>query len=119
WLTLIVGSALTIFHLYTGYRGAYPSLIQGPLHLGTALALVYLFYPIKRSLANKNGVPWYDALLALMAMGSNLYIVFNYKRIISDAVVFGFTTLDIIVATAGIVLLLEATRRVVGLPIVI
>ena len=119
WVTLIVGGLLTIFQLYTAFRGAYVSLIQGAIHLGTALFLVFLLYPVKSSLTNKRGVPWYDAILALIALFANYYIVFNYERLINEAIIFGFTYLDQFVATAGVLLLLEATRRVVGLPIVV
>jgi TRAP transporter 4TM/12TM fusion protein len=119
WLTLIIGGALTIFQLYTALRGSYVSMIQGAIHLGAALSLVYLLYPIKSSMTKRKGVPWYDALLALCSLFANYYIIFNYERLINDAIIFGFTLTDQIVATAGIILLLEATRRVVGLPIVI
>ncbi|WP_188456099.1 TRAP transporter permease [Virgibacillus oceani] len=119
WVTLILGGALTIFQLYTAYKGAYVSLIQGAIHLGAALCLVYLFYPIKSSMVKKRGVPWYDALLAFAALFTNFYIIYSYDRLINEAIIFGFTAFDQIVATAGILLLLEATRRVVGLPIVI
>ncbi|WLR47493.1 TRAP transporter permease [Halobacillus litoralis] len=119
WVTLILGSALTIFQLYTAYRGAYVSLIQGAIHLGAALCLVYLLYPIKSSLTGKRGIPWYDLIFAAIALYANFYIIQNYDRLINDAIIFGFTYMDQFVATAGILLLLEATRRVVGLPIVI
>ncbi|WP_079529118.1 TRAP transporter permease [Halobacillus hunanensis] len=119
WITLILGGALTIFQLYTAFRGAYVSMIQGAIHLGAALCLVYLLYPIKSSMTKNRGVPWYDALLAIAALFTNYYIIYNYERLINEAIIFGFTYLDQIVATAGIILLLEATRRVVGLPIVI
>ncbi|UOR14048.1 TRAP transporter permease [Halobacillus amylolyticus] len=119
WVTLILGGALTIFQLYTAFRGSYVSLVQGALHLGAGLCLVYLLYPFKSSLTKKRGVPWYDALLAIAALFSNYYIIYNYERLINEAIIFGFTYMDQIVATAGILLLLEATRRVVGLPIVI
>lgn len=119
WVTLIIGGALTIFQLYTALRGSYVSLIQGAIHLGAGLSLVYLLYPIKSTMTKRKGVPWYDALLAIGAMFTNYYIIFNYERLINDAIIFGFTTTDQIVATAGIFLLLEATRRVVGLPIVV
>ncbi|ASN07475.1 TRAP transporter permease [Virgibacillus necropolis] len=119
WITLIVGGALTIFQLYTAFYGSYVSLIQGAIHLGAGLSLVYLLYPIKSSMTKRRGVPWYDALLALAALFTNYYIIFNYERLINDAIIFGFTVTDQFVATAGIILLLEATRRVVGLPIVI
>jgi len=119
WLTLAIGAALTIFQLYTAYYGAKVSMIQGAIHLGAALSLVYLLYPIKPAMAKNKGVPWYDALLALIALFTNFYIVYNYDHLINEAIVFGFTAFDQIVATAGILLLLEATRRVVGIPIVI
>lgn len=119
WVTLVVGGLLTLFHLYTGYVGAYPSLIQGTIHLGTALFLSFLFYPLKPSMSRKTGVPWYDALFSLLGLISNFYIIIEYERLTTEATVFGFSTLDMIVATLGIVLLLEATRRVVGLPIVL
>ncbi|UOQ95622.1 TRAP transporter permease [Halobacillus shinanisalinarum] len=119
WVTLILGGALTIFQLYTAFRGAYVSLIQGAIHLGAALCLVYLLYPIKSSMTKNRGVPWYDALLAIAALFANYYIIYNYNRLINEAIIFGFTYMDQIVATAGVLLLLEATRRVVGLPIVI
>ncbi|MFB4168066.1 TRAP transporter permease [Virgibacillus sp. JSM 102003] len=119
WVTLIIGAALTIFQLYTAFYGSKVSLIQGAIHLGAGLSLVYLLYPIKPSMTKRRGVPWYDALLAIAALLSNYYIIYNYDHLINEAIIFGFTAVDQIVATAGIILLLEATRRVVGLPIVI
>ncbi|MEW9675137.1 TRAP transporter permease [Lentibacillus sp. L22] len=119
WITLIIGGALTIFQLYTAFYGSKVSLIQGAIHLGAGLSLVYLLYPFKKSMTKRQGVPWYDALLALASLFANFYILFNYERLINEAIIFGFTAFDQIVATAGVLLLLEATRRVVGLPIVI
>ncbi|MBO8156516.1 MAG: TRAP transporter permease [Bacillaceae bacterium] len=119
WVIIVIGVALTFFHLFTAYRGVYPSQIQGPIHLGTALALIFLIYPAKKEWVHRPGVPWYDVALAILGVFTNYYIVFNYERIITKAIILGFNTMDIIVATIGIILLLEATRRAVGLPIVI
>lgn len=120
WVTLAIGAALTIFQIYTAFRGPYVSLKQGPIHLGTALGLIFLLYPAKKEWADqRQGVPFYDAILAVAAMGANYYIVYKYEYLITQALVFGFSTLDVLVASVGIVLVLEATRRCVGLPIVI
>ncbi len=119
WVVTIVGAALTIFHLFTAYKGVYPSLIQGPIHLGTGLALIFILYPARKHWTSKRGVAWYDVILALLALFTNYYIVFNYERLINGAIIFGYSPFDIAVATTGIVLLLEGTRRAVGLPIVI
>ncbi|WLR50254.1 TRAP transporter permease [Bacillus tianshenii] len=119
WIVVIVGVALTIFHLFTAFRGVYPSQIQGPIHLGTGLALIYILYPAKAEWARRPGVPFYDIILAIAALATNYYIVFNYERIVNKAIILGYNDVDMFVATAGIILLLEATRRAVGLPIVI
>lgn len=119
WMVTIVGVSLTIFQLFTAYNGVYPSLIQGPIHLGTGLALIFILYPAKKEWIYKKGVAWYDVLLSFIAAFTNYYIVFNYERIVTKAIIVGFNNTDIIVATLGILLVLEATRRAVGLPIVI
>lgn len=120
WIILIIALGLTLFHLYTGYRGAFEARIQGPIHLGTALALIFLLYPAKKGLQRKQrGIPWYDAVLALVSLGAGYYNVIFYEELVTEKIIFGYSTPDIIVATLGVLLVLEATRRCVGLPIVI
>ncbi|MBB5174347.1 TRAP transporter permease [Texcoconibacillus texcoconensis] len=119
WVITFIAISLTVFHLYRAYHGPLVYLMQGAVHLGTAMGLIFLLYPIKKSLVHKHGVPWYDVFLAFLAMGSGYYILFRYDWITGGARVLGFETIDIVVATLGIILLLEATRRAVGLPIVI
>lgn len=119
WAVTVLGAALTLFQLYTAWRGPYVALIQGPLHLGTALGIVFLLYPPRRGRAGRDGVPWYDALLALAAVVANYYVVVNYERLVTQSLVFGFTPADVAVGVLGLALVLEATRRCVGLPIVV
>ncbi|MDN5686284.1 MAG: TRAP transporter permease [Brachybacterium sp.] len=121
WVVGGLSVALTIFHLYTGLFGSRPSLIQGAIHLGGATSIIFLLYPASKRLSPaRRGVPWYDLLLSLVALGSNLFIVVQYDHLSSNIVqIMGFRDLDYVVATIGIVLVLEATRRCVGLPIVL
>ncbi|WP_090397044.1 TRAP transporter permease [Natribacillus halophilus] len=119
WVIAILGISLTSFHLYTGLTGSYGALIQGAIHLGSALSMIYILYPANRQAKRKPGVPWYDALLSIIALFSYLYVVWNYDRLVSDALIFGFEPLDMVISLLAIVLLLEATRRAVGMPIVI
>lgn len=119
WVVTFMGVSLTIFHLYTGYYGAYQSQIQGAIHLGTALGLIFLLYPIKKGLQRKQtGVPWYDVLLAFTALFACYYNIYHYQGLLQRTV-FGYEPFDYVVATIGVLLVLEATRRCVGLPIVI
>ena len=120
WIVGGLSIALTLFHLYTGVFGSRPSLIQGAIHLGGATSIIFLLYPINKRVSLTNGVPWYDAVLAVLSLGANLYIVVEYRHLTSNLVqIMGFREIDYIVAALGILLVLEATRRCVGLPIVI
>jgi TRAP transporter 4TM/12TM fusion protein len=120
WIVGGLSIALTLFHLYTGILGSRPSLIQGAIHLGGATSIIFLLYPASKRLSLTDGVPWYDAVLALLGLGAHLYIVVEYSHLTSNLVqIMGFRDIDYIVAALGILLVLEATRRCVGLPIVI
>lgn len=121
WVVGGLSVALTLFHLYTGVFGSRPSLIQGAIHLGGATSVIFLLYPASKRLSRPwGGVPWYDVLLSLAGLGANLFIVAQYDHLSSNMVqIMGFRDIDYVIATLGIALTLEATRRCVGLPIVL
>ena len=87
------------------------------LHLGIALLLGYLCYPAMRTKYQRATVPWFDWLLALAATAAGMYFLFFYADLATRP---GKPILqDIVVASIGLVLLLEATRRAVGLPMMV
>ncbi|MDD2966179.1 MAG: TRAP transporter permease [Desulfovibrionaceae bacterium] len=119
WFNLFVRFlciAFSAFHLYTAAFGAFPPQIQRAVHLGFVLTLVYLLYPARAEGKNK-GLPWYDLLLAVAGAAVCAYIVWQYDFIVLDAG--PATDMDFYFGCAAIVLVLEATRRIVGLPITI
>ncbi len=119
WVVTFLGVALTVFHLYTGYFGTLPSQKQGAVHLGTALGIIFLLYPAKKEWRNiQKKVPWYDITLAFTAMYVTYHKIFFYDSILQSRVS-GYSPIDILISLLGIALVLEATRRTVGLPIVI
>src|SRR5699024_2262961 len=119
WVVTFLGVALTIFHLYSGYFGTLPSQKQGAVHLGTALGLIFLLYPAKKGWQNKQKtVPWYDVILAFSAMYVTYHKIIFFDSIIQSRIS-GYGAIDTIISIAAILLLLEATRRTVGIPIVI
>ncbi|WP_096435785.1 TRAP transporter permease [Alteribacter populi] len=121
WIIAFMAISLTIFHLYRAYpaNGPLVFLMQGAVHLGTAMGLIFLLYPATKKGIKRKGIPFYDVILAFLAMGSSYYILFRYDWLTGGARILGFSTLDIIVASIGIILLLEASRRAVGIPIVV
>ncbi len=85
------------------------------LHLGVALLLGFLCYPMLRR--QRDRVPVFDSVLAGAGVLAGGYFLFFYAELATRP---GRPILqDIVVATAGLVLLLEATRRAVGLPMTI
>lgn len=104
------------FHLYTAAAGLYPPQIQRSIHLAFVLVLIYLLYPARAS-DNKHKLYWHDVLLSVAGATVCLYIVFNYQEIVLDAG--PATQWDFVFGCAAILLVLEATRRIVGLPITI
>lgn len=128
WLIFILALGLTGFQLYTAFAGSRPTLIQGAVHVGGAFGLIFLLYPLHRSLSLREDTKRslyfasliVDTILAFMAMGCSAYMVFNYDYLTGVQVqLFGYSQLDTIVALVGILLILEGTRRCVGLPIVV
>ncbi|MGJ9373378.1 TRAP transporter permease [Nesterenkonia sp. CF4.4] len=135
WIVGGISVAFTLYHLYYALERPFTSWIHGAIHLGGATSLVFLLYPASKRLLNAEpsgvlwkdlllgrgrGIAWYDVLLAAAGIAVNLYIVFRYEYLVGNAVqILGFSNLDYTVAVAGTLLVLEATRRCVGLPIVI
>ncbi len=119
WVVTFLGVALTLFHLYTGYFGTLPTQKQGAIHLGTALGIIFLLFPAKKGLHKKQKkIPWYDVVLAFTAMFVTYYKVIFFEQVLHGRIS-GYSTIEIIVAAIGVLLVLEATRRTVGVPIVI
>jgi len=117
-LSLVIGAILISFALFQIYTSIWtiPAQMLRSIHLAFALSLVFLLYPAGKHM-RKDRVEWYDYVLAIVAAAVILYIPFNYEYIIKA--VGNYTTFDIIIGVVGILLLFEACRRVVGMPILI
>ncbi len=115
--------AMGIFHIYTAVFGSYEAYLQRAIHLTWVLPMCYIFYPFraqKKDEPAETSVPWHDWILAVLSLLPGLYIIFNYDAIMMRMQgVDEVTTIQLILGTLLILLLLEGTKRIVGLPIVI
>ena len=111
-LVFCLAVAWSVFQLYTGLFGTFPSTLQRAPHLAAALTLVYLLYPAKRgkSVEFTKHIPWYDYILAAASVFVGSYHIIFYDALLLRAG--SFTQLDVIVSVIAILLLLEAARRV-------
>jgi TRAP transporter 4TM/12TM fusion protein len=118
WIAFLGLLAFSLFHLYTGIFGVLTAQLQRSIHLGFALALIFLLFPARRKNRGKeHRVAWYDLILAIFSV-----IVGIYWPLMMDDLVLragNVTNLDFYVGLVAILLVLEATRRAVGLPITI
>ncbi len=86
------------------------------LHLGIALFCAYLAYPFVKS-SPRDRIPAQDWIFAVVAAFCGAYLFFFYRELATRP---GQpTTVDFVSAVVGMLLLLEATRRVVGPPLAI
>ncbi len=106
----------SLFQLYTAVFGVFDAMIQRSIHLAFGLSLIYLLYPTSKKWSREKVHPL-DALLSVLGAAAPLYIVGFYKTLVNRAGT--ATPLDIAVGILGILLVLEAARRVVGVPIVV
>ncbi len=85
--------------------------------LGLIILMGFLVYPAKKGETRENYMPWYDILMMIAGMFSYFYFTFNAQSIIQQGT--RFEPYQIVIGIVGIVILLEVTRRCVGLPILI
>lgn len=133
-LKLIGGVAIawTLFQLW--YASPFPFIfnfgqfIDVParaIHLAFAFTLCFLLYPSIKSKRNQK-IQLIDFVFVFLGLVTTLYLVIGYEGLVhrqglmSTVTILSFTIpYEIIIGSTGIILLLEATRRVVGLPLVI
>ena len=105
----------SIFQLYTATFGVLDAQLQRAVHLGFGLALVYLLYPTRKSWSRTKVHPL-DVVLAILGAAAPAYILIEYQQLVLRSGLVSDT--DLAVGLVGILLVVEATRRVVGLPMV-
>ena len=102
--------------------GMFKGLPARAIHLGFALTLAFLIYPFFRG----KKISFFDIVISITAAFCCLYIYFFYDQLIArggvllkvDIASFSIP-LEIIIGSTGILILLEATRRAIGTPLVI
>jgi TRAP transporter 4TM/12TM fusion protein len=102
--------------------GMFKGLPARAIHLGFALTLTFLIFPVARG----KKILIYDVIISVVAAFCCLYIYIFYDDLVNRGgillvkEIFGFKIpIEIIIGTIGILILLEATRRTIGLPLVI
>jgi TRAP transporter 4TM/12TM fusion protein len=114
WLINAVAVAMSLYHMYVAAFGPPEAIIFRGTHLLFALTLVFLLYPIKP----RGAAGWRAADLLLLALGYGfvMHIFTNYEYFTNRIIyIDDLTTADKFYAVIAVAIVLEATRRVIGL----
>jgi len=113
---LIIGClaiVASIFHLWVSGIGLMMAIKRNAVHLSFILSLAFLIYPArKKNRGTQTGPTGIDIALAIAGLMTGLYIFFFWDQLAER----GFVIIkrDLVFALLTLVLVLEATRRVVG-----
>ena len=95
------------------------------IHLAFGMSICFLAYPILKS-KRESSISLLDFIFAFISVITTFYIVIDYEGLIYRQGIlakfdfFGFSfPYELILGSLGILLLLEATRRAIGIPLVI
>ena len=112
-LTRCLAIATSIYIIWSVF--SHPqALMQRSISLGLVMALAFLMYSTPGSAADRR-IPWYDWILACLALSVSIYLNLNLERLISRSYFFDpVTPWDMIFGSLLLVLLIECTRRVIG-----
>ena len=132
-LKLVAGIAIcwTLFQLWYASPlpfilnfGIFIDLPARAIHLAFALVLCFLIYPSNKSKTDQP-IKIYDYIFIGLSILATFYIVIDYEGlvnrqgILANINLFGYEIpYEVILGTTGMILLLEATRRAIGLPLV-
>ncbi|MEF8800281.1 MAG: TRAP transporter fused permease subunit [Halolamina sp.] len=109
----LVAIVTSLFHLYTGAFGIFGSIAQRSAHVYLLAALTFAVVPFmgRRELRYRA----VDLILILLSFSGMAYIILNYDRLLNKtAYVTPPATLDFVFTVISVILVIEATRRVVG-----
>ncbi|MDU0338345.1 TRAP transporter permease [Bosea rubneri] len=121
---LLIGAlllALSAFHYYTAGFGLLRETTHRGIHLAFVLGLIFLVFSGRKSDAGTiyastalrpGGVPLHDWVFAIAVAVSSLYVPYIFEDLVFR--VGNPSTLDVIMGSITIVLMIEATRRAIG-----
>ena len=112
WLGVVVA----LYHFITSYVGTPTILKHRSLHVAMMLFMSFLLYPASNK-ASRKKIAWYDLAFAIISIAVAVYVWVDYENLINRM---GMpNTLDIIMGTALIFLVMEASRRTSDLSLVL
>lgn len=108
--------AFSLFAVYMNLFAIWDERVRRASFVGLVIFMIFVLYPARKGGTGRtNYIPWYDIVIGLAGSASFAYFVINFKDIINRAI--RINSLEVVLGVIGILVLAEACRRVVGIPI--
>lgn len=112
-LVTALAAAMSLFHLYAAFFVVPPETLRA-IHVGAALFLIFLLYPVARRFRHRLA-PW-DVVLSLAAAATIVYLLLGGDDMRDRQSLPNQT--DMVVGAVFLLLVLEACRRSTGMVLV-
>ena len=115
WAIMAIALAMSCYHLWIAWSGTPNALVLRSAHLAFALTLAFLTLPLTARHEPENPRPW-DLALLLLGLAACAYPIISIEYFLSRMYyVDDPLWIDLILGYGTVLLVLEATRRAVGL----
>ncbi|MEW6662773.1 MAG: TRAP transporter permease [Bacillota bacterium] len=116
----LVAIGTSLYQIWSSTFGSVQPLLHRSIHLTLILLLAFLIYT-PHAFSSRKKIIWTDAFLSITALMSGIYYASQIERYLGRwPLVDPLTSFDVVAACLIVILVLEATRRTMGiiLPII-
>lgn len=113
-LVTLIAILMSVYHLYAASFGAPEAMMHRSTHLLFTLLLIFLVGMVSKPIQDKKKL-FFDGILLLLTLASLGHIFLNYEYVVTRySYVQSLTRWDFVMGIILTLILLEASRRVIG-----
>jgi len=116
WFIAAIAFSWSLYQLYIVLDPGNSAHVRS-IHLAFGVALAFSMHAMSKSPKLRSTITWYDFVLMAVGVAAVLYQWYAYRDLAMRSG--AWTQMDIIVGVTTILIVLEASRRVMGLPLML
>lgn len=116
WFIAAVAFSWSLYQMYIVIDPGNSAHIRA-IHLAFGITLAFSMHAASKNIKLKSTIAWYDFVIMALGVAAILYQWYAYKDLAMRSG--AWTQLDVIVGVATILVVLEASRRVMGVPLML
>lgn len=116
WFIAAIAFSWSLYQLYIVLDPGNSAHVRS-IHLSFGIALAFSMHAMSKSPKLRSTITWYDFVIMFIGVAAVLYQWYAYRDLAMRSG--AWTQIDIIVGITTILIILEASRRVMGLPLML